>query len=211
MPFATKHLANVIVGEPFQLTLLEEMSTEASSGFDTLSLDYLLRDPSVRSLKDVLHFPRGSKLEGLDMWVTARSLKQVGDTLFRLRATSQGILSLRGRRISYSSSANNQNGDNISVEGTLYSRVQTKENTPTITIEEMFQGEIKNEIEGGVEADPPADALPDDPTTVWTFLTDPTFNFPNGWVKTQSAQGLPGVTTAWLLTTQYQWVHALQP
>lgn len=218
MSFLNQHLATILVTKDLgnlQSVIMSEEPDETASGFDSLVQTYFHRNDAVDSVLDLPTnaLPnRGTRLTGRDMFVTSRQPRKVGDGLFTIRIGSMGFLSPRGGKVSYSAAPMSQTGENVLVNGVLYSRVMTQENVPVVELEEIVIGEVKSSIVAGVQESPPASIRPDEPTTVWNFLTNPTLHFPNTWVKMSvGAIGLPGVSGVWIRKTRWQWIHQFQP
>lgn len=189
-------------------SLLSEDPTEASSGFDSLTSRHLVAAPNALAVPALA---RGTAYAP-NLYVVSSSSRRIVTGWYIRSTQSMGLLSPSGARVTYSSSPSRQQGENVLVDGTIYRRVTTQEATPTIEIEEIVTGEIKGDIATGIAEEPPAFAIPPDPVTVWNFLADPTYAFPNGWIRQNvGAQGLRGTTGVWLRRTQWQWVHAFNP
>jgi hypothetical protein len=202
------------VGTP---ELLDETPELTNDGWDILKQKWLVIDTAVASghAAAAAHFPRGTQLAGLNMWITAATPRSYGRATYVIETTAAGILSARGYKISTSAAVATQSATNIltpPLPGVLRPKIEVAENQVTCDVSYISLGIAPRTGLVGTNTSPPL--APAVPPSVWTFLTDPTYHYPNQWVLMSSdGDGLPGVghSTVCLVVDRYQFIHEFSP
>lgn len=213
--------------------LLDSTPSESAQGWDTLRETYLLRTSVASPLALLLDesyqatFARGATLYDTTaqiLFITSTSPRQRAPGLFQIEVNSSGILSPRGFKISYDGLTQNQSLENALFPDefdvpTVFPRVSVKERNVTAVIELPLIGiapsaatfptaDIGDPVGAVFPSDTlyPADLEPVVPASVWAFLLDPTYHYPNGWildsVNLENLAGLPDVYWA-----KYKFIH----
>ncbi len=198
--------------------LLDETPELTNDGWDYLKQKWLVIDRSVSGPAAVAaaHFPRGNQLAGLNMWFTSATPRSHGRACYIVETTAAGILSARGYKISTSAAAASQSAENTTTPpyppGVLRSKLEVVENQVTCDVSYISLGAGPRTHLTATALEPPEP--PPTPTSGWTWLADPTYHYPNGWVLMASdGDGLPGVphSDICLVVDRYQYIHALSP
>lgn len=195
--------------------ILEDTPTMPSDGWDSLKRRVLVIDPSITSVHAAIaaHYPRGMQLSGLNMWVTDGTGRMLSGGMFLLEIDARGILTSRGYKISTSAAVSVQSGTNIiDIDSILRPKIEVAENQVTCDVSYISLGAAPRTNLTGRNATPPS--APPTPASIWTWLADPTYHYPNGWVLMASdGEGLPGValSTVSLVVDRYQFIHQFSP
>jgi hypothetical protein len=195
--------------------ILEDVPTLASDGWDSLKRRVLVVDPTITSVQAAIdeHYPRSGQLPGLNMWVTDATGRQVSGGIFLLEIDARGIFSARGYKIATSAAVSVQSAQNIfDADNILRPKIEVAENQVTCDVSYISLGAAPRTNLTGRNATPPS--APPTPATIWGWLVDPTYHYPNGWVLMASdGEGLPGValSTVCLVTDRYQFIHSISP
>lgn len=203
--------------------LLDRVPSEADSGWDALRDSWLIRDDSADldphvALGNVAFsgLARGVQVGSKTMWIQSRQAKCVARGLFKVEVVSLGLLSARGLKVRYSSGANIQSGENISVPGFgIAARASGRESQVTCDVEYVVTAGLQPGNASfytaavGTAVDPPMAYKPTVKASLWSSLTDFTYWYPNGWVLDSSEiENLPGLDTVWLVRDRYQYQYA---
>lgn len=210
----------VILGDGLEIDtpeLLDEIPELTNDGWDVLKQKWLVIDTADTTPEAVVaaHFPRGNQLSGRNMWWTSATPRSYGRGTYVIETTAAGILSARGYKISTSAAVATQSATNIltpPLPGVLRPKVEVAENQVTCDVSYISLGVAPRTGLVGTEVTPPS--APAVPTSVWTFLTNPTYHYPNQWVLMSSdGDGLPGVghSTVCLVVDRYQFIHEFSP
>lgn len=201
--------------------LIDRVPAEADTGWDTMRDTYLVRDAAagIDPIAAVAsRLTRGTKLDGLNMWIVARSARCLARGIFRVEVVSMGLLSARGYKVRYDSAAAQQQASNVTVGGTLYASVATDESVVTADLEYVLIGSVVPSNAAFLTTKtarahtPPAPWNAAVPASQWTSLSTFTFHFPNGWVfKAAQMENLPGLETTWLVKERYQYQYDKSP
>lgn len=195
--------------------ILDDVPTLPSDGWDSLKRRVMVVDPTITSVHAAIdeHYPRGMQLPGLNMWVTDATGRQVSGGIFLLEIDARGILTARGYKISTSAAVAVQTAQNIfDIDDILRPKIEVAENQVTCDVSYISLAAPPRTNLTGRNATPPS--APPTPTSIWTWLADPTYHYPNGWVLMASdGEGLPGValSTVALVVDRYQFIHPLSP
>jgi hypothetical protein len=211
----------VIIGDGIEEEvpeLLDETPELTNDGWDVLKQKWLVIDRALFSPHDVAsaYFPRGNQLSGLNMWITAASGRTHGRGTHVIETTACGILSARGYKISTSAAVATQSATNVITPpyppGVLRPKAEIAENQVTCDVSYISLGAAPRTVLTGRNVTPPN--APAVPASWWTWLSDPTYHDPNGWVLMASdGDGLPGVlhATVCLVVDRYQYIHPFSP
>jgi hypothetical protein len=205
--------------------LLDEVPDMPGDGWDTLKRTYLIQDGERPLLQTALghYFPRGTKDADLTMWITDVTGRRYSQGVHVAQVTYRGILSARGFKISTSAAVATQSGENITApdddsspgvpgSGVVRSKLEVAENQVTCDVSYISLGMGPRTHLTGRNETPPSAPTP--PTSWWSWLADPTYHYPHGWVLMASdGEGLPGVDHAdiCLITDRYQYIHEISP
>lgn len=204
------------------MELLDSVPSETESGWDSLRETWLIRDASAGldpTAALAALFLRGSQVSGKNMWVVSRAPRLRARGLFEAEIVSMGLLSPRGHKVSYDSSASSQSAENITTPDGLYAKVSTIEAAPTCSLEYIQINPLITPasptfltVKTGRSHEPPAEWKPTVPATIWGSLTDYTYHYPNGWIfDGVSAENLPGLSTVFLIRERYRYQYAVSP
>lgn len=208
------------------IELLDAVPTEAESGWDTLRETLLIRASSIANIIDLLRdatfnsfYGRGVSRAGEEgshfLFVTHRTPKQKAPGLYIVDVTSQGLLCPRGYKITYDGIVQQQtvspgtfpDPDDVL---TLFPKVSAKETNVTATIEyglwstgEPTDTDFLTAYVGQPQ-DLPAGLTPSVPDSIWGFLSDPTYHYPNGWVlEAVTMENLAGLTNVFWVKEKF--------
>ena len=191
---------------------LDETPGISPDGWDTLSVKYVKYSPTFLTGESAgLDFATGSKLADRNFWAQGIAGPNcMGGLLYVITVTYKGFAATQPAVLSYSTAAEQQQGENILTPDGLFARVATSQNVPTVNVRYILP-DINNSLTGSVgsELEPPSPLST--PPSVWDFLTQFTYNWPNGWVLMGSnPTPLPGTTVA-LVSDDYQHIQAITP
>ena len=216
----TDKLDSVIIHDPSlmdgQWHAYDESPSRSADGWDTLRIPYYKLSATRLYIEDVaVDFPIGMVLAGRSFWVQdIPALTCRGAGLYEAVVEYKGLAGNQPTVITYGGSANQQSGENILVtEGgvtTLRPKVSTHENTPTATARYITLNTATAPTgDVGTAQIPPSP--PQVRPSVWDFLTDPLYHYPNGWVLMSSDVTPLAGTTVGLVADSYQYIHANSP
>jgi hypothetical protein len=220
MSFTTQHSAvviSMITNNTYEL--LDRQPQENETGWDTMKDILLVRNDTAglnttHALAGATFaaYDRGARASDLNMWVIARKATLLAWGLFKVEISYIGLLSPRGYKLTYDSAAVALQADSVTVAGTLYAKVGTREGDVTATLEYI---RIDGTSPGsstfptaytGQARTLPSGWAPYVPATVWTSLPVYRYNWPNGWVMEGAAmENPPGVSVAWLVKEKYRY------
>lgn len=189
---------------------LEEFPRANEEGWDDLTITYLTRRESLTSEALSAAFPLGTRLGTRSWWVAGSAPSCLAAGVWRAEVFFKGWAQLKPAKITIGGSAESQSGENIQTPIGLRERVQTHENTPTmrITYPVLNYTDAPTQEVGRSRTPPEAIAVAD---TVWNFLTNPTYHFPNGWVLMGSnVDKLVGANAA-IVSDDYKFIREFTP
>jgi hypothetical protein len=223
MPFADPISSVVISGlANGASSLLDRAPAEAESGWDSMRDKYLYRNDAAGTdphAAVAAFMVRGSQVSGKNMWVVSRAARCVALGIFVVEVVSMGLLSDRGDRVRYDAGANSQSGQNIAVTGEgTFANLAAQESQVTCDIEYIVTAGLTPDNAAfytaavGEAEDPPTDWKPTVKDSIWDYLAEFTYHYPNGWVLMGSSiENLPGLDTVWLIRDRYQYIYAVSP
>lgn len=235
MSFATAFTARVISPlANLSRELLDRVPSEAETGWDTMRDRWLIRidaaanDPSALFSNSTFQgwFARGLQVSGRTMWTVSSAPRLRAPGLFEVESISMGLLSARGYKVTYDAAGAGQTAENITnvpnptpPGGTgTYAKLATKEADVTATFEYVNVASVIPTHadfltkDTGRAKDPPSGWAPTVPDTVWAFLTQYTYNYPNGWVfEGATMENLPGINTVFLVREKYRYIQLQTP
>lgn len=196
--------------------LLDRVPQESESGWDTMRDTYLVRDDAAGYdpvAAVAARLQRGSVLPGMNMWIVSRSPRVKAKGLFLVEVVSMGLLSPRGYKVTYDAGSASQSGKDITINSTLYPKVQVVESAVTATLEYIFLGNSNSKTAlVGTAAPPPGGWQPTVRASIWAAITDPTYHYPNGWIYDKTnLTNLPGQSFVWLVRDLYRYQYPFSP
>jgi len=213
-------ISNIVISPLANLgsELLDRVPAEAETGWDSMRDIYLYRNAAAgRDVHVALAsaFPRGTQIAGKNMWIVSRSGRCRAPGIFEVEIVSLGLLSPRGHKVRYDAGANAVSGTNIAVPGAgIQPRAASDESQVTCDIEYIMIGSTASTrtVNVGTASNPPSPWQPTVKASIWSFLSDYTFNYPSGWVlKSSGLENLPGLSNVWLVRDRYQYVYQISP
>lgn len=200
--------------------LLDRVPQEADTGWDSMRDTWLLRKDAAETdphtaLASFASIARGAQVTGKNMWIQTRSARCVGPGLFVAEVVSNGLLSNRGYKVRYDSGANVQSGGPVEVASTVYAKVSAREPQVTADVEYVVVAGLQPgnvafyTAAVGTAKTPPAGWSPTVKASVWDYLTEFTYWYPNGWLLDGcQVENLPGLDTVWYIRERYQYQYA---
>lgn len=190
---------------------LEETPVQTDEGWDTLTITYATKRPSLTIEELAALFPLGTQLGTRNWWVTGSKPICLALGLWKAELSFKGWASTKPAKISVGAAAEQQSGENIEVFGVgTFAKVSTHENTPTMRVSYLvanYTSAPTDEV-GKVRTPPDAVAVA---ASVWTALANPTYHFPNGWVLMGSSPDRLAGTTAALVHDDYKYIRDFSP
>lgn len=188
---------------------------ESARGWDSLRESVLMQSTPLQIISHLeQRLPRGGVHENhANMFLTGRLPRYQGGGLYRVDLTYQGIVLDRGYRREVRAYGETSNGEKIAISAGLqaqgYPAIAEKlkieqpllaVTTSYISLTTPSYTEVKKPI-GTLPAGFPA--LPTPPTQLWSFIAEPTYVYPSGWVlDDRDARQLPW-TEAHLVTDRH--------
>ncbi len=214
MALNDRYTGSIIISDDLTTswTAHDEAAGMAGDGWDTLKITYYKLSETMIRIEDVMAaFPIGNKLGARRFWLTGFDGPTcVADGLFRLTASYKGLADDKPIVTSYGATANQQSGENILVGGNIEPKVTVYENGVTASARYVLENYALAPTDEVGTAKAPADA-PAIGASNWAFLTESTYNYPNGWVLMGcTTDPLPGTTVAFV-TDSYQWIQERTP
>lgn len=198
----------------------DEEATLSEEGWDSLRKSYVMARANLTAENLAAMFPQGAQLASRKWWITGARPVRLAPGLWRADVDFKGWAATKAAKIRVGSSAEQQSGENVRAPayvgdtvGTVYAKVQTHENAPTIAATYLVEditasGVAKTDKVGTAQTPPVTVAVPD---SVWGFLTEFVWHWPQGWVLMSSEQDrLPG-TNAALVTDSYKFIRDKTP
>lgn len=203
------------------LTAVDEEPALNNEGWDALTVKYVKRVATLTAEDCAALFPIGAQLGARKWWIVGSRPVRIAAGWWMILVDFKGWAASKPKVVRVGAAAEQQTGENIlapayvgDTVGTVYAKVQTHENTPTIAVSYLVENvtTVSNTEFVGTQVDPPVDiAGIDVPDTVWAWLTIFTYHWPNGWVLMSSEQDrLPGTNVA-LVTDHYKFVRDQTP
>lgn len=199
------------------LELLDSVPTINESGWDTLRRQYLYLNEDVDSEIDAANlFEIGDQIDSLNAYCVGSTAKAKAPGVFLVDVTAHGLLeAAKAEKIRYTSRSNQQSGNNIlddtSPTPVLRSKVVAHENQVVCTRSFILIGSLPDTDLVATAQDPPDAPGTSDPpavkTTVWSWLPDPTYHYPNGWVLMDLDADTIAGTNVHLVTEVYEYIH----
>lgn len=215
-------------------TLLTEAPDISESGWDSLTATYALRVADLTAESIAALWPIGRQLGSRNWWVAGSKPACVAPGVWTAEIKYKGWAAMKPCKINHGTAVDSQSGTNIFApvphpgSGSVsYPKVATFESTPTISLTYLSAN-----VEAGWPVMP---SLPNllvgrqrttaltDPVTgatitwpplapsVWDFLTESVYHWPNGWILMDlQTDILPG-TRAGLVTESYKYIRAISP
>jgi hypothetical protein len=197
--------------------VLNEVPTINNDGWDLLVRTEVRRRATFTPEEVAAAYPVGGRLGTRNWWLTAAKPTKIAPGVWKVESSFKGWAATKPAVIRVGANADQQSGENIRAPdhvgdtvGSVYAKVETHENMPTIAVSYLVEtiGTGRTAEVGTAQTLPVTIAVP---ATVWTFLTEFVYHWPNGWVLMSSEQDrLPG-TTAALVTDNYKYVREKTP
>lgn len=214
----------------------EPSPAEDGAGFDEVVRTYLLKK-AVDTVREAIsaHFPRGQQLaEGVTLWVKKATGRMISVDLFELKVVYHGRIDDAIRYDRKTGAAIQQaSADNtiISMGGGYpftypTTPVNARSNEAALSIQTSYVtteppdlakvSETTSGTDTGYNPLPEGyPALPSPPANKWTFLLDPVWNFPAGWILEgrESDQILDdsGTPVLWFVKDTHVYYHQIRP
>lgn len=190
---------------------LDENPVQNEEGWDTLTITYATKRPSLTAEELAALFPIGTQLGGRMWWVTGSKPSCVAQGLWKAEVSFKGWASEKPAKITAGSAAEQQSAENIEISGVgTLAKVSVNENTPTMRVSYLVPNwtSAPTDEVGTPRTPPSAVAVA---ATVWDYLTVFTYHFPNGWVLMGSnLDRLPGCSAA-LVSDDYKYIRPISP
>lgn len=184
---------------------------EVGDHFDTLRRRILLRDVSLSGPAEAAAgFATGTQLTGTSCYIVSRSAEALAHGIYIIDLVGKGILEAsKPSKVKYTAYATQQSAQNIydPSESTIYAKVVAHEAQVGCDVSYVTSTPPTDDVATAVT--PPN--APDVKSSVWAYLTDPTYHYPNGWVLMAcDAEQIPGASV-WLVTDRYQYIYPISP
>lgn len=190
---------------------LEETPVQNEEGWDTLTINYVTKRPSLSIEELAALFPLGTRLGSRNWWVIGSKPSCVAQGIWKAEVTFQGWAAAKPVKITVGAAAEQQSAENTTITGVgTFAKVSVSENMPTMRVTYLL----------GNWADAPTNQVgrtrtPPDPVAVpasfWDYLTTFTYNYPNDWVLMAcNLDRIPGATAA-LVSEDYKFIRAITP
>jgi hypothetical protein len=191
--------------------LVNEEPTLTNEGWDHLTQIYTVTRATLSPETLAGLFPVGARLGSRNWWITGSRAQERAAGFWIVALDYSGWAQTKPSVIRVGASAASQTAENVIADGTLRPKVETHQNTPTITVSYLVANVATAPKTGlvGTEVSPPVSISV--PSSVWATLNPYLYHFPNGWVLMESAEDrLPGATAA-LVTDTYQYFQIATP
>ena len=201
-------------------TAIEEEPIITDEGWDSLRITYVHRVASLSAETFAALYPIGTKLGSRNWWITGARPIQKTAGFWLAQVDLKGWAASKPAKVRVGSAAEQQTATNIlapryegdSVGGT-FAKVETHENMPTISVSYLVADAAAGGVEmtskvGTAQTPPVTIAVPD---TVWDFLTEYVWHWPQEWVLMGSDQDRLSGTTAALVTDTYKYIRDKTP
>jgi len=210
----------IIQAEDFDQTprYSHEEYTPAPSGFETLVRYYYARASEIDDAVLQQNFPIGAQLGFRTWWILHPHPKQIAPGFWEIQVTFKGWAGTKFPVITVGASAESQSVQNMrfpryvgDLVGQIFAKGQTHENLPTMRVSYLVEnvGEEKQTEKVGTAQDPPVELSV--PPTIWSYLNEYVYHWPNGWVLMESAQErLPGANAA-AVTDSFRYIRTFTP
>lgn len=196
----------------------DEVVTLSEEGFDTMRKPYFMARPTLTAEDLAVLFPQGAQLGSRKWWITSASPVRVGPGVWRADVDFKGWAAVKPAKIRVGAATDQQSGENIrapqfvgDTAGEIFAKVATQESTPTISatflVENVATTYDTDKV--GTAVTPPVSIAVGD--SVWDFLTEYVWNWPQGWVLMSSEQDrLPGTSVA-MVTNSFKYIRDKTP
>lgn len=213
--------------------LLDETPSFAEDGFDDVTRKYAVRSQTHLTAREaaLALFPRGKRLEALNLWVRSATGREVGAGLYEIQVKASGLIGTTryNRKVDAQSSQGGASNVNLTVPGgypftypsgtiaklrsneaALVCRTSYVTTTaPDYTKVAQTTDYAGNPLPAGYPA------LPTGPSNFWSYLSSPIYIFPAGWVLEMRAvdaiKNDSGVEVCWAVTDTHVYYHHMKP
>jgi hypothetical protein len=233
MSFLNRHTA-ILIHDGFEsqeevfpgMFLIGDDPQITDEGWDTNTIQLILPNLPGITLEEInSRIPVGTQVEGKKWWVTGWKPKELAPKFYGVEVRLKGWVSVPGEdskawKIKFGSAAESQSGTNIRVPefpgdtvGVVRPKVETHEATPTVSISypvEDFSTLAPAKALVGRAADPDVPGLVV-PPTVWAWLADYVYHWPNGWVLMGLEEDRLVGARAALATLSFKYVRDITP
>lgn len=199
---------------------LDEEASISEEGWDSLKIFYAIRKANFSAEECAAYFPQGAQLGGRKWWITGSRPVRVGPGIYRAEVDLKGWAIAKPAKIRVGTSAEQQSGTNMRAPtavgdtvGAIFAKLETHENMPTIAVTYLVDNYLSPTTQKiskvGTAQTPPVTI--DVADTVWEFLTEYVWHWPQGWVLMGSEpEPLAGCAAA-MVTDTYKYIRAKTP
>ena len=183
-------------------------------GFDTLALEAVCRYSTYKTAAQVASdWPNGG-LYGTSWWVVGCRPKCLGGTIWKVSVSLKGIANGKSSKVRGGSTIEQQSGENVAVSGYgTVDKLQTNGAAPTLSVSFVRTSGSPATGSVGLPASGTLSGVtaPAVRASFWGSITDPTLNYPNGWVLSGvTFDQIPG-TTVYFETHNWTYIFEYTP
>ena len=219
MSFLTRQNSIIITGPgDFSATptAVEEIPEINDEGWDSLTLTYVVKKPTLTAEEVAKLFPIGTRLDARFWWVVGASPKLVAAGFWLITVKYKGWAITKPIKVKVGASAEQQSGQNIRTPKGTYAKVEVHEPGITVAVSYLVEDVDATTPESASKTDKVGKELVPPviikvPDSVWAYLTTFVYHFPNGWVLMGSEQDRLVGTTAALVTDNYKYIRDKTP
>ena len=213
-------------------SLLEETTTLADDGFDDVTRKYAIYSTTHLNARAAAQyfFPRGKRLEELNLWVRTATGREVGAGLYEIQVKAAGLVGATryNRKVDAQSSQGGASNVDLTVPGgypftypSTVAKLRSNEaslvcrttyvttTAPDYTKVSLTTGYAGNPLPIGYPE------LPTGPANFWSYLATPIYLFPAGWVLemrgVDAIKNDAGVEVCWAVSDTHVYYHHVKP
>lgn len=215
MSLTTRHSC-VLIGLDSRLgsgtpALVNEEPQLTNEGWDTLTQIYTIRTATLTPETLAGLFPLGARLGSRNWWITGSVPQERAPGFWTVAVSYKGWAQTKPAVVRVGASAASQTAENVAVGGTTHPKIETHQNSPTISISYLTANVAVGSLTSSVGTAQTPPITISAPASVWASLSPYLYHFPNGWVLMESAEErLPG-TSAALINNTYQYFQLATP
>jgi hypothetical protein len=188
--------------------LISDQPQKATSGWDTTRLVYAANRPASAGFQIASEWAIGRKLPGLNMFLVDVAPRPLGGGIWSAEVTGQGLLAARLPRVSGSAATIQRSLEDLNAFGTIYPKAEVWESTPTLEVEVINATAPETHLVGTEMRPTQATAVR---RSIWSFIQEPTFHFPNGWVLADLRYERLLNKNLWLKVYVWEYRYAFTP
>jgi hypothetical protein len=190
--------------------ILSETPQRVSSGWDSTRITYAAMRSTSSANAILAEWPLGRSLPaGLNgqMYLVEAAPRAMGGGIWAVDVVGQGLLANRPPRTTGGAATLQRSMENLLINGRLYPKAEVWESTPTFEVEFIASSPETNLVGTALN---PSNA-PFVRQSEWTWLADPTYHYPNGWVLADLRYEQLLNLSLYLITATYEYRYAITP